>query len=208
MSETIGEGGDSQRRKSKNGIPLFLFLSLSLSLSLSFSLFLSVSSFLLLTLAAAAARNRQREKANEGAPMRLVHSIGIVRGRAGGPAPRVEQARGARSHLLFDRVLHVARRNNGKTRARRCGAGRLEHHFRLSISRSPKGLLSPIAHAHCRVQCRRLHFGAFRAQAIIDEENRPRRRVRRPARAESSVSPAIISVIAVPIVLEPIVMME
>jgi len=124
--------------------------------------------------------------------MRLVHSIGIVRGRAGGPAPRVEQARGARSHLLFDRVLHVARRNNGKTRARRCGAGRLEHHFRLSISRSPKGLLSPIAHAHCRVQCRRLHFGAFRAQAIIDEENRPRRRVRRPARAESSVSPAII----------------
>jgi len=117
--------------------------------------------------------------------MWLVHSIAIVHGRAG--LARVERAREARSHLLFDRVLDVARRNNGKTRARRCGPGRLEHHFRLSISRSPKGLLSPIAHAYCR-----LHFGAFRAQAIIDEENRPRRRVRRPARAESSVSPAII----------------
>jgi len=78
----------------------------------------------------------------------------------------------------------------GKRESSDAGPGRLEHHFRLSISRSPKGLLSPIAHA--AVRCRRLHFGAFHARAIIDEENRPRRRVRRPARAKSSVSPAII----------------
>ena len=42
-----------------------------------------------------------------------------------------------RSHLLFGRVLDVARRNNRKMRAR-CGPGTLEHHFRLSISRSLK----------------------------------------------------------------------
>lgn len=41
------------------------------------------------------------------------------------------------SNLLFGRVLHVARRNNGKTREARRSASAFEDHFRLSNSRVP-----------------------------------------------------------------------
>lgn len=76
-----------------------------------------------------------------------------------------------RSHLLFGRVLDVARRNNGKTRvtirARHAGAPLSA----VDLSHSLKSLLRPIRHAYW-LYTRPLHLGKF-ARAIIDKEKQP-----------------------------------